>query len=259
MNTLDPAVTARCNMFGVLRNIEYLMEKDPECKAAAQGNNISIRFRVKGCFTSRLTFAEGRAELVEESVEHKPSKPADIRLYFSSPDHFNKMIAGKANPLPTGGFTRLGFLKGPFMKITDKIEKYLRPEEVDLKDERTFRMNTEMTAYTAFFALAEIANHDIEGKMHASGIPNGVLQLEIGNGPELWIEVENGFLTPHRGRHNDPRAFLSFRDLQAAHEMLNAKIDTFTSLGLGHMEIRGFVPMIEHLNPILDLVGRYLA
>lgn len=259
MKSVDPVVMARCNMFGVIRNVEYLVEKDPESRAAVDGVDMGIRFKVKNCFTSRLTFSGGAARLEEELPGRVPEGKVNISLYFTSPEHFNNMVAGKANPIPLKGLGKIGFLKGPFTTITDRIEHFLRADEEALAEEATFRMNTEMMVYTAFFALAEIANHDTEGRRHAASIPDGVLQLEIGGGPEVWIYVHDGKLTPHKGRHPEPRAYLSFCDLQAAHDMLNGKVNTFTSVGLGAMEIRGFIPMIEHLNPILDLVSRYLA
>ncbi|MBN2051098.1 MAG: hypothetical protein JW760_11670, partial [Spirochaetales bacterium] len=100
---------------------------------------------------------------------------------------------------------------------------------------------------------------DPEGRRHGAAIPNGVLQVQVGGGPQLWICVRDGALTAHKGRHPEPRAVLGFRDLKAAHAMLSGSTDTYTSVGLGEMEIRGFVPMIEHLNPVLNLVSRYLV
>ncbi len=250
---MDSTVLARCNLFAVLKGMEYLAEHDPVSAGLIEGRELSIQFIIargpRGC----LAFSGGRAEM--KRGKHKSS----IVLYFNSPEHFNKMIAGEANPVPLKGFTRLGFLTGPFMKLADRLDYYLRPTEALLKDPAYFRMNTELTAYTAFFALAEIGNHDSKGRLSAAHMPDGVLQVLVEKGIGVQIHVKRGKLSCVKGHHEDPRAILSFRDLDSAHRVLNGNLDTFTGLGSGEMAMKGFIPMLDHMNPILDLVPLYLS
>ena len=49
-------VLAYCNLFGVLRNIEYLVTNDEECKKAVEGKNLSVQFKVKNGPSGQLTF-----------------------------------------------------------------------------------------------------------------------------------------------------------------------------------------------------------
>lgn len=245
-------VKARCNMFGVLANMEYLLDNDPDAGKMVQGKNLAVQFNVRGGIQGNLSFQNGKATMKEG--KHKSS----INLYFSDPKKFNLMMEGKANPLPTKGFTKLGFLTGTFPKLADRLETYMRPEPKALKDRSVFKANTEMTALAAFFALSEIANYDDRGKSSAAHIPDGVILLEIKDELSLHIRVESGRLTTLKGSHDDPRAILSFKDLETAHAILNGSLDTYTAIAMGDMEMRGFIPMIEHLNPILSLVGTYL-
>ncbi len=249
----DSLVKARCNLFAVLRGIEYLLENDSESAEMVKGTNLSIQFIVKNGPIGNLSIKNGKGEMLEG--KHK----SNIVLYFTSPDHFNRMIDGKANPIPLKGFTKLGFLTGPFMKLADKLNYYLRPEGDLLKNPDYFKINTEMTAYAAFFALAEIANYDRMGKMSGKSMPDGILQVKVEDGIGIQIKVSRGNLSCTKGDHKDPRAVLSFRNLDVAHQVLNGKLDTFTGLGNGKMSMKGFIPMLDNMNPILDLVPVYLS
>lgn len=248
----DSLVKARCNLFAVLRGIEYLLEKDDECTAMVKGTDFSIQFIVKNGPVGNLSIKSGKA-LMQEG-RHKSS----ILLYFTSPEHFNKMIDGKANPIPLKGLTKLSLLTGPFTKLTDKLSYYLKPEENQLENSDYFKINTELTAYTAFFALAEIANYDQMGKMSGQSIPDGIIQIQVDGGIGVQIKVEKGKLACSKGHHKDPRAVLSFADLEAAHQLLNGMLDTFTGLGNGKIAMKGYIPMLDNMNPILDLIPQYL-
>lgn len=250
---IDSKVKARCNLFAVLRGIEYLVEQDGECAELIKGKDISIQFNVKNGPKGNIRFKDGRAEMKEGAQK------STIHLFFTSPDHFNKMIDGKSNPIPLKGFTKIGFLTGPFMKLADKLNYYLRPQGDVLQNSEYFRINTEMTAYTAFFALAEIGNHDSMGRLSAKRMPEGVLQVSIEKGIGVHILVQKGVLSCIKGHHQDPRAILSFKNLEAAHKVLNGAMDTYTGLGNGDMSMRGFIPMLDNMNPLLDLVPLYLS
>lgn len=249
---VNQMVKAYCGMFGVLKNIEYLMEYDSESKKIMGDKNIAIQFTVKNGPRANLSFAQGKAEFKEG--KHK----CDVLLYFSSPEHFNKMIDGKGNPILLKGFTKVKFLTGDFQKLTDRLEYYLKPSEEQLKDKTFFKINTEMTAYTAFFSVCQIANHDPNVQYMAKRIPDGKILVDIAKSIAATITVNNGHLTVAKDKSDAPRAVLSFDGLQTAHAILNNKLDSFTALGLGQLKMSGFIPMVENLNPFLDKVEQYL-
>ena len=246
-------VLAYCNLFGVLRNIEFLVNRDEECRKIVAGKNLSIQFKVKNGPSGNLSFKNGQAEMKEGS------HPSHILLFFTSPEHFNKMIDGKANPIPLKGLTRIGFLTGPFTKLADRLSYYLKPTESLLSDPGYFAMNTEMTFYTAFSSLAQIGNHDPKGIQNAKHIPNGIIQASIGTEIGLYIDVKNGHLTAYKGFAEKSNARLVFKDLGAAQGILSRKTDTYVALATGDLLMKGFIPMVEYMNPILELVGGYLA
>jgi hypothetical protein len=240
-------------MFGVLKNIEYLVEHDKKSADLVAGKKIAIQFNVKGGPKANLSFDNGKA--VMKPGKHK----SNISLFFSSPEHFNKMVDGEANPIPTKGLTKIGFLTGPFMGLAERLEFYLKADKEALKDKAVFTANTEMTAYAAFFALCEIGNYEPAAMSQAHHIPDGNILISVTDGPAVTINVKHGTMTASKGACADPRAILAFSSLEVAHKILNDELATFTAMGLGDMEMRGYIPMIEHMNPILGMVANYLS
>ncbi|MBN2658491.1 MAG: hypothetical protein JXR86_15635 [Spirochaetales bacterium] len=245
-------VMSYINVFAVLKNMEELVRVDSVSEQLIKSRNIAIQFTVHKGPKAVLAFRNGEVMLTRGGGK------ADIKLYFFSPEHFNRMMDGKANPVPYKGLTKISFLTGTFMKLAERLEYYLRPDEEKLKDRDYFRANTEMTAYAAFFALSEIGNHD-EKALHSShAIPDGTILVKVVNGPAVTVIKEKGSLRTVKGEPDSPRCILSFSSLESAHLVLNGKLDTYTALATGRMAMRGFIPMIENMNPILDQVAEYL-
>ena len=246
-------VMSYINIFAVLKNMEELVQVDKISAELIEGKKLSIQFIVKNGPKAILYFDDGNAFL------KKGKGKADIKLFFTSPAHFNKMMDGNALPIPLKGFTKISFLNNEFMKLAERLEYYLRADEEKLKDPYIFKANTEMTAYAAFFALSEIANKDDMGIHNCQAIPDGKILVTIDNGPAITLTKDKGMLSSVKGKIDDPRCILSFSDLESAADVLNGRLDTFTAIATGKMEMKGFIPMIENMNPILDLVADYLA
>lgn len=68
------------------------------------------------------------------------------------------MIDGTVTPIPRKGFTRIGFLTGTFIKLTDILTRYLRPSAEDLVDEHFFEVSTTLMLYVIAGAVAQIGN-----------------------------------------------------------------------------------------------------
>lgn len=252
MKNINSIIKARCGLFGILKNIEYLMEHDLESKKIMGDKNIAIQFNVANKVAAHLSFASGKATFNEGKSKN------DISLYFFSAEHFNKMMDGKANPFLLKGFSKLKFLTNDFKKLADRLEYYLKPDDEQLQLPDFFRKNTEMTAYTAFFSLCEVANYDAKNRYMAKRIPNGSIVVKIQDSIVIGVHVKDGWLVGTKVAISQPRATLSFDSLETAHLLLNDGIDAYTALGLGKMQMSGFIPMIENLNPFLDKVAGYL-
>lgn len=249
----DELTKACINLHSVLRNLEDLCQLDSEAYSLIKDKNISIQFSVKDVPKALLSFKNGKCTMV------KGEGPHDMKLYFKSPEHFNQMIEGKANPIPLKGLSKISFLKNEFTKLADKLAYYLKPTDKLLENPDYANINTILTAYTAFFALAEIGNNDKLGKLNASRIPDGVIAISVlGGGPSINIVAKGGRLQAKKGGEPDARALMTFDTLQTANGVLNGKLDSYTCIGNGKLVIKGFIPMVDNMNKLLAQVPAYL-
>jgi putative sterol carrier protein len=224
-----------------------------EVKNLVKNQNMSIQFSVKNGPEGFLRFDGGKCTFT------KGKEKCTIKLYFKSPEHFNNMIDGKANPIVLKGLTKVNFLKNEFIKMTDKLSYYLKPNDILLKDDSYFNINTILTFYTVFFSLAEIGNTDKIGKLSASRIPNGVIGVSVlDGGPSVLLEVKNGRLEAKKGATKTPRASMIFKDISTVNAMFNGKIDSYSCIAAGKLMINGYIPMIDNMNKLLAQVPDYL-
>ncbi len=249
----DQLTLASINLNAVLRNLEDLCKLDEEMKKLISGKNMRIQFQIRGGPNALLSFRDGTCSF------KKGTEKCDIKLYFKSPEHFNKMIDGKANPIPLKGLTKINFLKNEFIKLTNRLSFYLKPTEELLKDNKYFTINTILTSYTAFFALGEIGNNDKIGKLNSKRIPNGTILISVANGPSISINASNGHLDTSKEALNNPRSSMYFTNLEIANQLLNGKVDSYTCIATGQLQLKGYIPMIDNMNKILSQVPAYLS
>lgn len=249
----DQTALAYINMFAVLKDLEMLCELDEEAKALASPKApVSIGFNVGNGPQATLTFAEGKCTMTE-------GLSGQIKLKLANPEAFNLMVDGKKNPTPYGGFTKLKFLTNDFTKLTDLMNKYLRAEEKALRDRAFYEKSTTMMFYLIANALSAIGNYDRLGKLSASKIPDGAIAMEIAGGPCAEITVKNGHMTTSNHKAANPRAYMVFGDFETARGLFDGTTESMSALAGGKLVMKGFIPMIENLNKVLDRVAVYLA
>jgi len=246
-------IKAGINLYAILKNLEDLVEYDSEVKGLIKGKKISIQFTVKGGPRAGVVFENDSCSVVKGKI-----KSPSVILWFSSPSHLNKMFDGNANPVPLKGFTKLGFLQNEFTKITEKLEYYLKPDEVKDPDEAYIELNTRLTLTVAAFALPEIAKYDTEAKITASHIPDGTIQLEVlPDGPAVHLVVKDGKLEAFKGKAEKPDAVMAMKDFVSANDFLNGRSNPFKAIASGEVMIKGIIPMLDNLSLILDKVQEY--
>lgn len=251
---INDQVLAAINLHAILRAMEDLCALDKEASQLVAQDQVSIRFQVPQIPKLTLAFDHGAC-----TAQRDTQQAANMVLQFTSPQHFNSMILGSANPIPLKGFGRIGFLKNKFTALADRLTAYLRPDPARLEKDPEFKRNsTILTAYVAFFALAEIANLDPKGQAMAKGIQDGNILVNFGEIP-LHIELKNHQLTAHKGAVAHPLAIMDFKDLDIAAGILGGHLDSYSAIGTGDLRIMGQIHMIDNLNSILALVPGYLA
>ena len=108
----DQKTLAYINMYGILGALPKLCALDKDASELCNLKKpVSLCMSVKDGPSATFTFENGECSF--EIGEHK----CDIKLPFSSCEKFNRMIDGTLTPIPSKGFTKIGFLLKNFTKL----------------------------------------------------------------------------------------------------------------------------------------------
>lgn len=249
----DAKTLAYINLHAVLGSIPYLCELDERAGDLIKNEKVSIGFRVKGGPSGALCFADGKAWFAEECDS------CNIILPFSSPEKFNGMIDGTVTPIPSKGFTRLGFLLKKFMPLTDILSSYLRADEKALEDPVFFEKSTLLMFHLIANAISQIGNVDMIGQASASYIVDGTIKLAIGDEHVLGIEAKDHVLRVLKEAPKSFSSFMRFEDIKLARDLFDGKVNAVAAVGEGKVRIGGMISQVDNVNRILDRVALYLA
>lgn len=247
-------VKARLNLYAVLQNLEELVRFDEPSAAQAKSWDVGIQFAVMGGPAATLLFKNGECRHVCGKED------APIKLLFRSPKHLNDMFEGKAMPIPLKGFSRLGFLKNDFKKLTDRLEYYLKGGGTRPANETYMKLATRLKLGTAAFAARELAEYDTDGKIVASATPDGALLIEVApDGPAVSIVFKGGRAQVTKAKCLAPLAQMTFRGFDVADRVLGGTADVFQEIAQGHLMLSGRIPLIDSFSLLLDRIPRYLS
>ncbi len=249
----DERTLAYINMFAVLGAIPTLVEIVPEAKAILGKSACSVGIAVKGGPSATLCFADGGC-VMKEGCDN-----CVIKLPFSTPAKFNGMIDGTVTPIPSKGFHKLPFLLKQFIKITDLLDKYLRPSPEDLADAEFKNRSTTLMFGVIARAIVQIGNQDKVGQASTSYITDGVIRMAIENGPSAAISAKNHRLYYSGKVPADYTSYMTFADMDTARDLFDGKINSVATVGLGGVRVGGMVSQVDNVNRILDRVALYLA
>lgn len=251
----DARTMAYINLYAVLGTLENLCELDDKAKEIISGikKPVSLAFEVKDGPAATITFSSKGCRM-EDGVN-----ACDIKIPVPSCEKFNKIIDGEATPIPSKGFTKIGFLLKTFTALTDRLTELMKPSEEALKDPAFFELSTVLTFYTISVALSQIGNQDAIGRASASYMPDGDLKLAIKGGPASTIRIKNNHLVTIKKAPEAPRAIMQFDSIELANSLFNGKVNSLEAIGRGLVEIRGMVSMVDNINRVLDRVALYLA
>jgi len=250
---MDQRTLAFINLYAVLGTLPELCRLSPQAQAYIRNQNVRLGIAVKGGPAVTLVFENSTCRL-ESGADN-----CTIKLPFSSPEKFNGMIDGTVTPIPTKGFTRIGFLTGNFIKLTDLLTRYLRASEEDLADERFFETSTRLMFHLIVEAIAQIGNEDPVGQVSASYIVDGKIKLSIKGGPCACISAENHKLTALQADCDDSFSMMEFADMKLARALFDGKVNAVAGVGTGQVRLEGMISQLDNVNRILDRVALYLA
>ena len=249
----DTKTLACINMHGILACLQDLCRFSPEAQKLASGKPVSLSLAVKEGPAITLRFAEGACKV------ERGSGKCDIKLPFSSHEKFNGMIDGTVTPIPSKGFTKIGFLTKNFISLTNILETYLRAKPEDLARNDFFEASTEIMFHLITRAVSEIGNNDKVGRFSASNIVDGAVILSIGGKIKAAITVKDHHLTTTREIPENYSAIMEFNDIKLARDVFDGKVSTLGCIGNGLISMRGNLSMLDNINRILDRVAVYLA
>ena len=169
------------------------------------------------------------------------------------------MFEGHAIPIPLRGFTRFGWLKGEFSRLTDRLEACLKPEDssvCDVSDE----LRAALLLQTAAFAARELARFEPTCRKIAGRVPDGVVTIESSPGiPAVHVIVSDGRFEAVKSCDASPAAKLTFRNPAVAVALMENRLDPFEGLTAGDLVLSGHIGMIDDLLLILDRVEGFLT
>jgi hypothetical protein len=250
---VDQTALARVNLFAVLRALEELPAYDEEARKIAEGKGETVRFSVGGIGSARLEIGGGKIAF------HPGRGPSSIVLWFPKPAHLNAMFEGTGNPIPLKGFTKIGWLNGPFTALTERLTYHLKPTPERLEVTAYRIANSVLSLHVAAYAISEVGDYDAEGKLNASRMADGGILVAASGGPALTVLAERGTLSTVKGASPKVRARMVFSDIEAAGAMLRGELSPYAAIGAGKVALGGYTPLIDHMNKVLGLVPRYLG
>lgn len=250
---MDQRTLAYINLQAILGAIPTLCELDEDAKKLIADKNVSIGFEVKNGPAGTLSFRDGIC------VFSDGADNCNIKLPFACPEKFNGMIEGTVTPIPVKGFTKIRFLLHEFTKLTDILQKYLRPEPSALDDEKFFDTSTRIMFSLITAAVCAVGNEDKIGRASASYMTDGIVKIEIGGGPTAYIQVRNHKLCLVKNELDSFTSYMSFENIRTARELFDGKVNAVVCVGLGKVRVGGMISQVDNLNRILDRVSAYLA
>lgn len=245
---------AYINLHSIVRCLTQLCVLDQGVSEQIRKRNLVVQFVVKNGPSARLIFRDGICSF------EKGKDACDIKLYFSSCEHFNNMMDGKANPMILKGFTKLGFLQNDFVSLLKRVEYYLKPTEELLQNSEYQRINTVLTFYVAFHALAQVGMHDPVGKALMHKAKTGVLYAFItGTDVATRLKLSPGLIEEISQTGNLPEFEFRFTSIEKANDLLLGKTNFLTAIGMGDVQMGGYIPIMQTVEHLLPLASSYLS
>lgn len=251
----DPRVLAEVNLHAVLGSLPRLADLSDEAHTilSALDRPVALTLQVVGGGTTRLVFS-ARGVTSDPEATGSPA-----RLLFTSPAHLNAVIAGTAQPLPLAGPRGLRFLTSVFAPLTELLARVLQPAGGVLPGQSRAVTGRKLLLHVAVRAIVVIGDEDRAGRYSAAQMPDGDVQIAVGDELTYRLRVRDHRLTLVAPAPTPPRAELVFADLETAGDVLAGRESALACVGDGRITLRGYIPLVDNVSRILERVGQYLS
>ena len=244
------------NCHVLLSLLEPLAEYDGETREMLKGMNFSFQIMVSGGPTGHIVVRDG-------GVTYKDGKKsfASLSLWFPSPEQMNGMFKGqKSTLIPLFTSFKFPAYIRTFKALSGRFQYYMQGDDQVHQKHREFI--TALLLEAAARGIKYTAENDPYIAPKVAPIPDGVLDIFVEDKPEIGCSIvkTGAFFTVSRGCSvKKPNAMLIFKDIETAYGVLKGKTNAIVALGLNRVSIRGYLPMVQGIFPVLDRLGQFLS
>ncbi len=259
MNKAEEMVLARLHLKAILPLLEDIAAYDSTLQDYTADWNAVIQFQLKSLFSTTATylvFSEGKLKAYGGNYPGPK-----VTLTFKNARQLNEVFQGKSNKTPRPNLLALLHINKltQIEKVLGRLEHYLRPSKEHLRDKDFFAFCVKVSIYALAFGVKEVGEHDPELKVLAPNMSNGTIEIRISDGPSAHLTIQKGKFYPARGPANKPNAIMEICNLNTAWDMIQGNVDVFAAVGRGDIKLRGYIPLLEGVNPLLDRLSLYLV
>ncbi|MDF1568505.1 MAG: hypothetical protein P1P77_10850 [Spirochaetaceae bacterium] len=253
IRTLTPDTVARVRSGVVTALTCAVTELDPSLCESIPPGRYSIHIAGPSGILRRVHFRDRRAS-------EPRSGAASLVLRFTDSAAMARLLGGgkgRVLPLPIS----LNFMKAgkAFTASSQRVGELTAKRT--FVDEAEKRLVTELLMTAALRGVAETAAADFWTASKSSAMPDGTVEISV-DGAHLsgWVRRSGESWTSGRGvPPAGPNARLTFADLDTAFGLFTGSVAALNALGRGALSIRGRVPMIQVLFPLLDRFGEIMS
>lgn len=256
MENANQNVLARLHLGAILPLLEEVAAYDPMIGEATAGWNVTLQFQLPGGDpATALAFQNGKLKAHRGGV-----RGSKVTLTFPDARTLNDLFQGRGKKTPRPNLQGLFHLKKLMNldPVLGRLEYYLRPSAELLLKPETLDFCTTLNLYALAFGLKVLGEHDPEMKPVISHLPDGTLEIRVCNGPSAHITVKDNRFTPGKGPAEKPNAILEIADLNTAWALLQGALDIYAAVGCEKIRLKGNLPLLDGINPLLDRLALYL-
>lgn len=226
--------------------IQTLISIDSELKDSMPAGQYAMTLKAPEAVISHVSFNGGSRGAV---------------LHFISCEAMSDTLNGGKGPFipyPSGG----GFTKAlkAFQSCAAAVGKAM--STIPHKDDAEgIEKKTRLLLTAALRGVCEVYNYDHWVKMKSASIPEGTIAVLIADKPEISgsITIKNKKMSYEPGADlKAANAVLEFADIDTCYGVLTGQVAAMSKLGSGKVMLKGRIPMIQGLFPLLDRFGELM-
>ncbi len=247
MREPKPKTEAAVRSGVVVSLIEEMLESDEGLRASLPSGAYAVALSAPEGLRRKVSFNGGRS---------------GVSLFFPRWQNMTSLLSGEKGtviPLPSG--TAFPKAVKAFQKAAGAVASAMGEKPVD-GDVEGLEKKTRLLLTAALRGVCEVYNYDHWVDVKARNIPAGRIGVRVADRPDMCgvLTLDGKTMTLSRRDYTDRvNAVLEFRDPSVCYAVLTGAEPALGALGDGRVMIRGRLPMIQGLFPLLDRFGEIMG